>query len=807
MPVHPVPASGQPGVYYLDGQTWQVGSRYTLLRLLGQGSFSSVCLAVDHQQQTQVALKRIGDVLSSPENAKRVLREVCILRRLSHPNIISVSHVFMTPAATGRLLYRGGKLVNMSVDIYMALEYCEAGDLFNMRGQLPEDDAKQLLWQLLSALRYMHGQDVWHRDIKSANVLVTVRDGQRVAKIADFGSARSAVVTPSEHPFEACATFDEGDIPSCPSRSSLHGGTGEQEPEEGGRHSAQGSRHDPQPGMHVSDSMRQMDLGGGDSHSSPALPTSAPDEKGQFKQPLTRVVCTPCYRAPEVILSRGGYTSAIDSWSVGCVFGELLQRVYRLSQSAIPHLQVAPVFAISGLPLTPTEGDHFEGPGCANTHAELHALFSVIGTPSWACIASVQSDIWRSYLFHIPGRAPTLFRRFGGAGEPAVDLLSRLLTFDPARRCSIEEALMHEYFDDTRPLLAMQGPQLQPLDISSIQVPGLQQKGTAHTSQHSDSSPGAKRPCTRGHGAHVKTAVRFYEIQDAAAALAALEEELSALVCATSGDDVCEQLKEMLQKECDDLDCEQQAATARLTAQLSNIQETLLLAAEGQNSMGRLLESCGGCSDGSGSLTPGSPMLTAFGSTIGAECRSLSDPSQALSWARHAKDCDPASILNSHSILDLDSRSGSGRGRRSPRDGRSGAGDAPTVAGSGGVGRVGGGTGSAVGKTVLYEVLRRTSPMPRTDSPKLDPGPHIDASMAGWERISNPMECNHHSAGEHLQPEKHLKAGRHGEWALMPLRGGPKSGAVWGVSIYPPGVTEANADPALLDIIRHQHAR
>jgi serine/threonine protein kinase len=43
--------------------------------------------------------------------------------------------------------------------------------------------------------------------------------------------------------------------------------------------------------------------------------------------PLTRMVATPCYRAPEVVMSRGGYTAAIDMWSAGCIFGELLHRV------------------------------------------------------------------------------------------------------------------------------------------------------------------------------------------------------------------------------------------------------------------------------------------------------------------------------------------------------------------------------------------------------------------------------------------------------------------------------------------------
>ena len=124
----------------------QVGTRYKLERVLGYGSFSCVCLALDvvtgkkvggvglrwkiqgglrwawlhpgaralrektygqsctsprSAPNAQVALKRIGDVLQSPDQAKRVLREISILRRLHHPNSIAVYDCFLKPAATG----------------------------------------------------------------------------------------------------------------------------------------------------------------------------------------------------------------------------------------------------------------------------------------------------------------------------------------------------------------------------------------------------------------------------------------------------------------------------------------------------------------------------------------------------------------------------------------------------------------------------------------------------------------------------------------------------------------------------------
>ena len=56
-------------------------------------------------------------------------------------------------------------------------------------------------------------------------------------------------------------------------------------------------------------------------------------------------------------MSRGGYTNAVDMWSLGCIMGELLQRVPRIGSSANPNLVVAPLFAIhAGIMKTPQLG-------------------------------------------------------------------------------------------------------------------------------------------------------------------------------------------------------------------------------------------------------------------------------------------------------------------------------------------------------------------------------------------------------------------------------------------------------------------
>eukprot|EP00884_Botryococcus_braunii_P021833 jgi/Botrbrau1/8333/Bobra.0081s0022.1 len=106
------------GVWFVQGQEWRVGERYELLKLVGSGSFSSVCLANDSLTGEKVAIKKVGDVLSSPEQAKKVLREICILRRLRFPFLIALYDAFVRPSSCGAMQLIGGELVPSSIDVY-----------------------------------------------------------------------------------------------------------------------------------------------------------------------------------------------------------------------------------------------------------------------------------------------------------------------------------------------------------------------------------------------------------------------------------------------------------------------------------------------------------------------------------------------------------------------------------------------------------------------------------------------------------------------------------------------------------------
>jgi serine/threonine protein kinase len=181
---------------------------------------------------------------------------------------------------------------------------------------------------------------------------------------------------------------------------------------------------------------------------------------------LTGVVATPCYRAPEVIMSNGAYTGAMDVWALGCIFAELLQR--QQQHGFTPNLTVSPLFRF--------DDDPIDQPGTAEMYttwaveagngdvdmvsaavtenrvkARLNLFFDVVGTPSWHDVEAVSSERWRGYLKGIRGRPGSLMKQFSGCDEASRDLLLRMLTFDPRLRAGPLEILAHEYFLEEEP--------------------------------------------------------------------------------------------------------------------------------------------------------------------------------------------------------------------------------------------------------------------------------------------------------------------------------------------------------------------
>ncbi|XP_004639108.1 mitogen-activated protein kinase 6 [Octodon degus] len=163
---------------------FDLGSRYMDLKPLGCGGNGLVFSAVDNDCDKRVAIKKI--VLTDPQSVKHALREIKIIRRLDHDNIVKVFEI-LGPSGS-RLADDVGSLTELS-SVYIVQEYMET-DLANVleQGPLLEEHSRLLMYQLLRGLKYIHSANVLHRDLKPANLFINTED--LVLKIGDFGLAR-----------------------------------------------------------------------------------------------------------------------------------------------------------------------------------------------------------------------------------------------------------------------------------------------------------------------------------------------------------------------------------------------------------------------------------------------------------------------------------------------------------------------------------------------------------------------------------------------------------------------------------------
>ncbi|KAM3301840.1 putative serine/threonine-protein kinase [Capsicum chacoense] len=158
----------------INGWLPRKGDTFEKLDKIGQGTYSSVFKARDLTNNKIVALKRVRFDNMDPESVKFMAREIVILRRLDHPNIIKLQGLVSSRS---------------SCSLYLVFEYMEH-DLTGLASvpdiKFTEPQMKCYMQQLLSGLDHCHSRGVLHRDIKGSNLLI---DNNGILKIADFGLA------------------------------------------------------------------------------------------------------------------------------------------------------------------------------------------------------------------------------------------------------------------------------------------------------------------------------------------------------------------------------------------------------------------------------------------------------------------------------------------------------------------------------------------------------------------------------------------------------------------------------------------
>lgn len=133
--------------------------------------------------------------------------------------------------------------------------------------------------------------------------------------------------------------------------------------------------------------------------------------------PLTEYVATRWYRAPEIMFSASRYSAAVDMWSVGCIIAEMFLRT--------------PLF-----------------PG-SDYRSQISTIFSILGTPTLNDQEMMMSRRARNYVQTLSPRKNILRSVLAGCTEKVDDncigIIQDLLTYNPARRSTVEDALNHVF--------------------------------------------------------------------------------------------------------------------------------------------------------------------------------------------------------------------------------------------------------------------------------------------------------------------------------------------------------------------------
>jgi len=414
--------------------------RYTILKPIGAGSFAKVYEAEEIKTGKKIALKRFNRAMIEQHLAQNCLREIQILSQLNHPNIVKLDSVFHLKLESDFSVYT--TMENIPQDL-QSLIYSEA--------KLKTKQVKKIMYGLIKALLYVHSAGLMHRDIKPANILID--HSHHHIKLCDFGVCRpiikdlksqqndddipdeNVVIGPTTKDIANPVTFTVGIKSheklknfSKPLRTNRS-----QSPstcEYGSCHKRVPSK----PKSTFSGWIKSIGLD--------ATPRFFSEGR------LTNHLANRWYRAPEQILTEENYNTGVDIWAAGCVFGELLQT---LEKGGKDFVERSPLFP--GTHCFPQSPLHKNEKSKVNKNLDqITAIFSLLGAQTKEELDFIESKEMKEYA-QIMG----FYYKKGGlenflpdVDRIAMDLLKKMLTFNPLKRITAKKALEHEYFKEVR---------------------------------------------------------------------------------------------------------------------------------------------------------------------------------------------------------------------------------------------------------------------------------------------------------------------------------------------------------------------
>jgi serine/threonine protein kinase len=154
-----------------------INGKYQIEKKIGEGVSSIVFSAYNIHTGEKVAIKKIKNFLENKYESLRILREILLLRKLKHPNIINLKEIVIED--------------EKCKELSLILDYLptDAKKLFKSNSIFDYLKIRLIIFQILLGLNYCQQCQVLHRDLKPENILITEDLSQ--VKLCDFGLARA----------------------------------------------------------------------------------------------------------------------------------------------------------------------------------------------------------------------------------------------------------------------------------------------------------------------------------------------------------------------------------------------------------------------------------------------------------------------------------------------------------------------------------------------------------------------------------------------------------------------------------------
>ncbi|KAH8392646.1 hypothetical protein KR200_004604 [Drosophila serrata] len=161
---------------------WVIPDIYEIVGPLGAGSYGQVAIARVHGSSYHVAMKKLLQPFETSEHAKRVYREIRLLKHMDHVNVIGLLDTFHPPSPNPNPTMDDLQQVYLVTNLMS-----EDLHSFTRRAELNNYEVKMILYKILRGIKYIHSAGVLHRDLKPGNIAI---NQNLEVRILDFGMAR-----------------------------------------------------------------------------------------------------------------------------------------------------------------------------------------------------------------------------------------------------------------------------------------------------------------------------------------------------------------------------------------------------------------------------------------------------------------------------------------------------------------------------------------------------------------------------------------------------------------------------------------